>query len=196
MMMSPRVSLQFREEMWKPAAHPRFECYLEWANSQRCEKPIAASALTGLHMNARSVVNPGRIKNLCAPPSRTSAFQNPNRGRSGLGLEAQQAAIKTFCAQYGYKLDAEYREVETGKGADALLRRPELANLSFHSLWYPIVPCISDNHFASARPVASCGGWSRFPMRSLLAAVPSYAKEALEIVARAGIASRGQGRRN
>lgn len=48
-------------------------------------------------------------------------------GRSGLGLEAQQAAIKTFCAQHGYKIEAEYREVETGKGADALERRPELA---------------------------------------------------------------------
>jgi DNA invertase Pin-like site-specific DNA recombinase len=51
----------------------------------------------------------------------------PKQGRSGLGLEAQQAAIKTFCAQHGYKLEAEYREVETGKGADALERRPELA---------------------------------------------------------------------
>ncbi len=26
----------------------------------------------------------------------------PKQGRSGLGLEAQQAAIKTFCAQHGY----------------------------------------------------------------------------------------------
>ena len=51
----------------------------------------------------------------------------PKQGRSGLGLEAQQAAIKTFCAQHGYKIEAEYREVETGKGADALVRRPELA---------------------------------------------------------------------
>jgi DNA invertase Pin-like site-specific DNA recombinase len=51
----------------------------------------------------------------------------PKQGRSGLGLEAQQAAIKVFCAQHGYKLEAEYREVETGKGADALERRPELA---------------------------------------------------------------------
>ena len=42
----------------------------------------------------------------------------PKQGRSGLGLEAQQAAIKTFCAQHGYKIEAEYREVETGKGAD------------------------------------------------------------------------------
>ena len=44
----------------------------------------------------------------------------PKQGRSGLGLEAQQAAIKAFCAQHGYKVEAEYREVETGKGADAL----------------------------------------------------------------------------
>ena len=44
----------------------------------------------------------------------------PKQGRSGLGLEAQQAAIKAFCAQHGYKIEAEYREVETGKGADAL----------------------------------------------------------------------------
>src|SRR5436309_2820749 len=51
----------------------------------------------------------------------------PKQGRSGLGLEAQQAAIKAFCAQHGYKVEAEYREVETGKGSDALERRPELA---------------------------------------------------------------------
>jgi DNA invertase Pin-like site-specific DNA recombinase len=36
----------------------------------------------------------------------------PKQGRSGLGLEAQQAAIKTFCAQHGYQIEAEYREVE------------------------------------------------------------------------------------
>ena len=51
----------------------------------------------------------------------------PKQGRSGLGLEAQQTAIKAFCAQHGYEVEAEYREVETGKGADALERRPELA---------------------------------------------------------------------
>ena len=28
---------------------------------------------------------------------------------SGLGLEAQQAAIRAFCAQHGYKIEAEYR---------------------------------------------------------------------------------------
>lgn len=51
----------------------------------------------------------------------------PKQGRSGLGLEAQQAAIRSFCTQHGFNIEAEYREVETGKGADALERRPELA---------------------------------------------------------------------
>jgi len=35
--------------------------------------------------------------------------------------------VRSKCAQYGYKIEAEYREVETGKGADALERRLELA---------------------------------------------------------------------
>jgi DNA invertase Pin-like site-specific DNA recombinase len=52
----------------------------------------------------------------------------PKQGRSGLGLEAQQATIRAFCAQHGYSIEAEYREVETGKGADALERRPQLAS--------------------------------------------------------------------
>jgi DNA invertase Pin-like site-specific DNA recombinase len=57
----------------------------------------------------------------------------PKQGRSGLGLAAQQAAIKAFCAQHGYRIEAEYREVETGKGADALERRPELAAAMKHA---------------------------------------------------------------
>src|SRR3954465_10662852 len=49
------------------------------------------------------------------------------QGRSGLGLEAQQAAIQRFCETEGFEIVAERIEVETGKGADALDRRPELA---------------------------------------------------------------------
>ena len=49
------------------------------------------------------------------------------QGRSGLGLEAQRAAIARFCEAEGYEVVAERLEVETGKGADALDRRPELA---------------------------------------------------------------------
>ena len=49
------------------------------------------------------------------------------QGRSGLGLEAQQAAITRFCEAEGFEIIAEHVEIETGKGADALDRRPELA---------------------------------------------------------------------
>src|SRR4051812_46801119 len=49
------------------------------------------------------------------------------RGRSGLGLDAQRAAIATFAAVNGYEVATEFTEVETGKGADALDRRPQLA---------------------------------------------------------------------
>src|SRR4029077_19595401 len=48
------------------------------------------------------------------------------QGRSGLGLEAQRKAIAAFAAAEGFELAAEFTEVETGKGADALDRRPQL----------------------------------------------------------------------
>ena len=49
------------------------------------------------------------------------------QGKSGLGLEAQRTACHQFGSQHGYKIVNEYCEVETGKGADALERRPQLA---------------------------------------------------------------------
>ncbi len=47
--------------------------------------------------------------------------------RSGLGIEAQRAAIARFAEAEGLTIIAEYVEAETGKGADALDRRPQLA---------------------------------------------------------------------
>jgi DNA invertase Pin-like site-specific DNA recombinase len=55
------------------------------------------------------------------------------QGKSGLGLDAQQAAIASFAAQHGFTLEEEYREVETGKGHDALARRPKLAAALAHA---------------------------------------------------------------
>lgn len=49
------------------------------------------------------------------------------QGKSGLGLEAQCKAVEGFAASNGFELVAEFVEVETGKGADALDRRPQLA---------------------------------------------------------------------
>ena len=50
-----------------------------------------------------------------------------SQGRSGLGLEAQQAAIARFAEAEGFDLIETFTEIETGKGADALDRRPQLA---------------------------------------------------------------------
>jgi DNA invertase Pin-like site-specific DNA recombinase len=49
------------------------------------------------------------------------------QGRSGLGLEAQQAALARFAEAEGFNLLQTFSEVETGKGADALDRRPQLS---------------------------------------------------------------------
>jgi DNA invertase Pin-like site-specific DNA recombinase len=49
------------------------------------------------------------------------------QGRSGLGIEAQRATIARFAEAEGFSLLREFVEVETGKGADALDRRPQLA---------------------------------------------------------------------
>ena len=49
------------------------------------------------------------------------------QGRSGLGIEAQRAACARFAQAEGQEIAAEFVEVETGKGFDALARRPQLA---------------------------------------------------------------------
>src|SRR5665647_1065154 len=49
------------------------------------------------------------------------------QGRSGLGIEAQRESLSRFAEAEGYELALVLVEVETGKGADALDRRPQLA---------------------------------------------------------------------
>jgi DNA invertase Pin-like site-specific DNA recombinase len=46
--------------------------------------------------------------------------------RSGLGIEAQRASVTRFAEAENLRIIAEYVEAETGKGADALDRRPQL----------------------------------------------------------------------
>jgi DNA invertase Pin-like site-specific DNA recombinase len=49
------------------------------------------------------------------------------QGKSGLGLEAQREAVSRFAANEGLQVAGEFIEVETGKGSDALEKRPQLA---------------------------------------------------------------------
>jgi DNA invertase Pin-like site-specific DNA recombinase len=48
------------------------------------------------------------------------------QGASGLGLEAQQEAVQHYLRGAASELIGEFVETETGKGADALAKRPQL----------------------------------------------------------------------
>ena len=48
------------------------------------------------------------------------------QGASGLGIEAQQQTVARFLIERGRTAVAEFFEVETGKGANALEKRPQL----------------------------------------------------------------------
>ena len=48
------------------------------------------------------------------------------QGRSGLGLDAQRKAVTEFARANGIEILDTFEEVETGKGSDALDRRPVL----------------------------------------------------------------------
>jgi DNA invertase Pin-like site-specific DNA recombinase len=72
---------------------------------------------------ARTLAPPAASGNLAIAYLRCSTDK---QGRSGLGLEAQRAAIVRFAEAEGLTLLAEHVEIETGKGSDALDRRPVL----------------------------------------------------------------------
>lgn len=48
------------------------------------------------------------------------------QGKSGLGLQAQLESVTEFCKTESIEVVAHFEEVETGKGFDALDKRPQL----------------------------------------------------------------------
>lgn len=48
------------------------------------------------------------------------------QGKSGLGLQSQLQDITSFCGAEGIEIINHYSEVETGKGFDAIEKRPQL----------------------------------------------------------------------
>jgi DNA invertase Pin-like site-specific DNA recombinase len=61
------------------------------------------------------------------------------QGASGLGMEAQRAAVEAFARQHGAKVAALYVEVESGKKAD----RPELAKALAHAKRSKAILCVT-----------------------------------------------------
>ncbi|ASF48081.1 recombinase family protein [Methylovulum psychrotolerans] len=55
------------------------------------------------------------------------------QGKSGLGLESQLNMVTEFCKAENIEVMGHYSEVETGKGADALDKRPQLAKALAHA---------------------------------------------------------------
>ena len=55
------------------------------------------------------------------------------QGNSGLGLESQLNLVTDFCTAENIEVITHYSEVETGKGHDALDKRPQLAKALQHA---------------------------------------------------------------
>jgi DNA invertase Pin-like site-specific DNA recombinase len=77
---------------------------------------------TDIHLLCRS-----RITAVSMPIVTYIRVSTQQQGRSGLGLEAQRKAVAHFAASEAMHVAHEFIEVETGKGSDALGKRPQLA---------------------------------------------------------------------
>lgn len=55
------------------------------------------------------------------------------QGKSGLGLQAQLDSINDFCQSESIDVIGHYQETETGKGFDAIDKRPQLAKALAHA---------------------------------------------------------------
>src|SRR5262249_52773050 len=69
---------------------------------------------------------PGKAKGKTGNAVAYIRVSTSKQAKSGLGLEAQTEAIKIFAKAEGYRLVGHFTEHESGKGADALERRPKL----------------------------------------------------------------------
>lgn len=105
-------------------------------SATKSKKPIVTQTLTNSEVNVTMVVRRlnatikdffgnEAVKNII-PYFRVSTAK---QGKSGLGLEGQEAAISAFVTQRGCNVLASYREVESGKNSD----RPELAKAVAHA---------------------------------------------------------------
>ena len=96
------------------SSRPAATCQIPsaWRNSPEASAESASAAAIAARARHRR----------CCLPSRLHLSTGSLRVRT----EAQRENIARFAAAEGYEVISEYVEVETGKGADALERRPQL----------------------------------------------------------------------
>src|SRR3954452_20122353 len=90
--------------------------------------------------------------------------------RSGLGIEAQRTAVHRFAEAEGLEVLSEYVETETGKGADALDRRPQLA-AALAAARLRKCPVVVANLAGQSRDVAFVAGLVAQPVPFIVAAL-------------------------
>lgn len=84
---------------------------------------------TGLALNERLVMRPIWNSGVHMSLGRFVAYyrvSTARQGLSGLGIEAQREAVARYLSGGAWELAGEFTETETGKGADALAKRPQL----------------------------------------------------------------------
>ena len=59
-----------------------------------------------------------------APADFLLRVSTAKQGKSGLGIEAQRSAMEAFAKANEFEIVGEFVEFESGKGSDALDRRP------------------------------------------------------------------------
>ena len=62
-----------------------------------------------------------------------SRVSTKKQGKSGLGLDAQKSTMQRFVDHENIQVLEEYCEVESGKGSDALIMRPQLRKAIEHA---------------------------------------------------------------
>lgn len=105
-------------------------------SSSTVRKEVCTQSLTNIDDNVQSVAS--RLNRLVTSYFGDVAVQKivtyfrvstVKQGRSGLGMEGQQAAVDAFVARRGCEVLSSYTEVESGKRAD----RPELTKALAHA---------------------------------------------------------------
>lgn len=86
------------------------------------------SKAVGMGLCDKSEGSSGVVTPVLRPLVAYLRVSTDKQGKSGLGIEAQRKAMAAFAEANGFVVVTEFEEHQSGKGADALERRPQLAS--------------------------------------------------------------------